>query len=201
MKYDNDAIAADLQNTDMSSKDIAAKYGCSYGLVLTIKRKLDAGLEPTDKTPLNVRRAITLRTRAQSFQSDFDVLKRWLPNDVDNRVSDLIVTLEEAVEKITLAADLFEALPEECVVRRRSSSSRKIGASDDLPEGTLVRLSKKCRDTYTGLVESPDALRVVTVRDRSVLVVDESSGTKLFIPRKDLRLADDDGEDDDSGEE
>ncbi len=185
-QFDHEAIRADLEG-GMSAKDTASAHGCSLSLVQTIRRRSKEGDE---RTPRNVRRAVQLRKKAEQLSTEVDMLNKWLANESSiatengepyTGVTDLIAEIETVRTTLDVAAEMFEALPEDVMKTKRAPTRVEFEV------GMVVKAKEKFLETYQAICSSPEHLTVQGRRDTHVLVEDDS-GSRFFVPGKELEV-------------
>lgn len=150
------------------------------------------------KTPANLKRAAAMRRLATCRDQDFKTLKKWQHNDTSDNGRPVGVIIDRLTELMALAneiADLYEGLPEEAMKTRKGGVKKA-----KFEAGEIVQVKKKHLDDYVSVCASPERLQVVTIRDSHVLVQD-TAGARMFVPRKDLEPADEESDAEESDAE
>jgi transposase-like protein len=178
-RFNHTAIAKDLTE-GKSVTDVAATHGCSVSLIHEVRRKMANGGKRLAK---NEARASALRTKATQFKTDLDLLAKWAKNDAA-AVSELISTIEDVVEGLTTAAELYDSLPPAVMLTKRASQRVP------LEPGMVVRVAAKARKKWDGVLSNHDHLTVELIRDTHVFVRDDN-GAPAFVPRKELEVRQD----------
>lgn len=156
----------------------------------------DAPKDRKKKMPPNVKRAIAYRRYAETRAADVRLLAKWLHTDTAENgrpISELSGRVAELIDLAIEIADAYEALAPESMVTRKGAPKKTI-----FGKGDIVRVKPSKAALYKAMTTSPDQLTVLDAGSKHILVAD-TAGTRLFIMRNDLELAD--GSDDDSDDD
>ncbi len=146
------------------------------------------------KTPRHLKRASSLRTKTNQFNTDFKLLEVWQRRDKTGTVDQILTELKSAQASLENAAALYETLTSDVTQPQR-------GKSNKISAGMTVQVKEKHVATYEALTNGQpvNCLKVIQVRDTHA-VIETPSGERMFVAMKELEPADEEVEEAEAAE-